>query len=93
MSDLLKRLRERLNDAPMETERLIDDAADRIEALEQAYMKAHSALELIATPKRTDGTWNRDREACRDVSAKTLAQLRQDFNTAAEQPARAEDTR
>ena len=66
-------------DSPHRAMRLVD--ASRIEALEQAYMKAHSALELIATPKRPDGTWNRDREACRDVAAKTLAQLRQDFNT------------
>jgi hypothetical protein len=57
-----------------------EDGLRDAQALEQAYMKAHSALELIATPKRPDGTWNRDREACRDVAAKTLAQLRQDFN-------------
>lgn len=30
------------------------------------------ALELIATPMRPDGTWNRDREACRDLARKTL---------------------
>jgi hypothetical protein len=61
-----------------------EDGLRDAQALEKAYMKAHSALELIATPKRPDGTWNRDREACRDVAAKTLAHLRQDFNALAQ---------
>ena len=30
------------------------------------------ALELIATPMRPDGTWNRDREACRQLAAEAL---------------------
>lgn len=30
------------------------------------------ALELIATPQRPDGTWNRDREACRLLALKAL---------------------
>jgi len=30
------------------------------------------ALELIAAPKRPDGTWNRDREACRQLAAEAL---------------------
>lgn len=29
-------------------------------------------LELIATPMRTDGTWNYDREACRILAEKEL---------------------
>jgi hypothetical protein len=33
---------------------------------------ALQALELIATPMRPDGTWNRDREACRILAAKAL---------------------
>ena len=35
-------------------------------------MKAHNALELIAAPRRPDGTWNRDREACRQLAAEAL---------------------
>ncbi len=31
-----------------------------------------AALELIATPQRPDGTWNRDREACRELAAEAL---------------------
>ncbi len=44
MSDLVKRLRDRPNDAPMESERLMDEAADRIEALEAALRQAREAL-------------------------------------------------
>lgn len=33
---------------------------------------AREALELIAAPKRPDGTWNREREACRQLAAEAL---------------------
>ena len=33
---------------------------------------AQQALELIAAPMRPDGTWNRDREACRQLAAEVL---------------------
>jgi hypothetical protein len=36
---------------------------------------ATSALELIAAGKRPDGTWNRDREACRQLAVDALAKL------------------
>ena len=32
----------------------------------------HEALQIIATPQRPDGTWNRDREACRQIAAEAL---------------------
>ena len=35
-------------------------------------LQAREALELIAAPQRTDGTWNRDREACRELAAEAL---------------------
>jgi hypothetical protein len=35
-------------------------------------MTARAALELIAAPMRPDGTWNRDREACRQLAAEAL---------------------
>lgn len=35
-------------------------------------LDAREALELIAAPKRPDGTWNRDREACRQLAAEAL---------------------
>lgn len=44
-----------------------------------ALTEAQSALELIASPKRPDGTYNRDRRACellaRDALAKISAKL------------------
>ena len=35
-------------------------------------MQAREALELIAAPCRPDGSWNRDREACRRIAAEVL---------------------
>lgn len=43
---------------------------DAMNALRATDMRA--ALELIATPQRPDGTWNRDREACRELAAEAL---------------------
>jgi hypothetical protein len=35
-------------------------------------LKMRSALELIATPMRADGTWNRDRAACQELAKSAL---------------------
>ena len=35
-------------------------------------MQAREALELIAAPQRPDGSWSRDREACRQLAAEAL---------------------
>ena len=35
-------------------------------------IQAREVLELIAAPMRPDGTWNRDREACRQMAAEAL---------------------
>lgn len=35
-------------------------------------LEMRAALELIAAPMRPDGTWNRDREACREMAAEAL---------------------
>lgn len=35
-------------------------------------LQAREVLELIAAPMRPDGTWNRDREACRQMAAEAL---------------------
>jgi len=35
-------------------------------------LQAREVLELIAAPQRPDGTWNRDREACRKLAAEAL---------------------
>ena len=34
--------------------------------------RLRAALEMIASPMRPDGTWNRDREACRQLAEKVL---------------------
>ena len=34
--------------------------------------KLRAALEIIASPMRPDGTWNRGREACRQLAEKVL---------------------
>ena len=36
-------------------------------------LEAREVLQLIAAPMRPDGTWNRDREACRQLAADALA--------------------
>jgi hypothetical protein len=45
---------------------------DRMFELETERDALRAALELIAAPMRTDGTWNRDREACRELAAQAL---------------------
>ena len=67
------------------------DAALRSRTLRQAMAAAgftrrpslraremRAALELIAAPMRPDGTWNRDREACRELAAEALGRYDED---------------
>ena len=56
-------------------------AADEIERLyanivaeRERSAKMRVALELIAAPVRPDGSWNRDREACRLLAAEALGE-------------------
>ena len=53
-------------------ERKGDPELDRLRA-ENAALR--SALELIATPKRPDGTYNRSREACEVLARESLEKL------------------
>ena len=46
-----------------------------IDALTAALSEAETALELIASPKRADGTYNRDRGACEQLARDTLAKV------------------
>ena len=41
-------------------------------ALRGELERLRSALQLIATPQRPDGSWNRDREACRVLAEEAL---------------------
>ena len=44
----------------------------REEMLAERIAKLETALHLIASPQRPDGTWNRDREACRVIAQEAL---------------------
>jgi len=44
--------------------------------LAAALAETQSALELIATPQRPDGTYNRDRRACEQLARETLAKVK-----------------
>ena len=50
-----------------------------MQRLEDENHRMKCALLLIATPVRPDGTYNRDREACRLLAKKTLEELLSDF--------------
>lgn len=50
---------------------------ERAEARAEAA-KYRAALELIAAPKRPDGTYNRDREACEQLARDALNACRGD---------------
>lgn len=41
-------------------------------------MEMREALELIASPQRQDGTWDRDREACRRLASEALGRYDDD---------------
>lgn len=41
-------------------------------ALQERISKLEEALRLIATPKRPDGTYNRNREACEQLANEAL---------------------
>jgi hypothetical protein len=48
------------------------DKQDENEDIKSALMIAIAALNLVAAPKRTDGTYNRNREACEQVARQAL---------------------
>ena len=45
------------------------------ESILDALREAQSALELIACPVRSDGTYNRDRRACEQLARDALARM------------------
>lgn len=55
---------------PTRSQKLADAGFTRRPSLRAMDMR--EALELIAAPMRPDGTWNRDREACRELAAEAL---------------------
>ena len=63
-------VREYTLDTRTRSEKLADAGFTRRPSLRA--MEMLQALELIAAPMRPDGTWNRDREACRELAAEAL---------------------
>ena len=51
---------------------MTESESDEMEELLECALKFERALSLIATPMRPDGTWNRDREACRQLAQDAL---------------------
>jgi len=76
----IDRLRAQLNEAIKDADRAIGHARS-VYAAERETLRA--ALELIAAPVRPDGTWNRDREACRQMAAEALGRY-EDWGLTAE---------
>jgi hypothetical protein len=50
----------------------ITETQHKIQQLQTIIARYESALELIATPKRPDGTYNRCREACEQIAKEAL---------------------
>lgn len=50
----------------------IMDNQDNIEDIKSALMIAIAALNLVAAPKRPDGTYNRGRESCEQIARQAL---------------------
>ena len=47
-------------------------AEAEVARLERRLATLESALQLIAAKRRSDGTWNRDREACQQLAEEAL---------------------
>lgn len=54
---------------------LLRKQCNRSQDLTQALSIAKGALELVAAPKRRDGTYNRCREACEQLAREALARI------------------
>jgi hypothetical protein len=52
--------------------------SEGIGSLAEKLLIAEEALTLIAAPKRPDGTYNRDREACEQLAKDALLKIRGD---------------
>lgn len=59
----------------LQDQQRLDDLRQIAVEAELKLATAVAALHLIAAPKRPDGTYNRSREACEQLAAKTLKEL------------------
>ena len=64
MTDVVQRIRSRSNDAPLPTERLLDEAADEIECLRSALVQ----IDAIAVTKKAGALVRMQRIAQRALS-------------------------
>jgi hypothetical protein len=55
-----------------ESEELLRELAEGRDYYREKSIRLRLVLHLIATPARPDGTWNRDREACRQLAQDAL---------------------
>jgi hypothetical protein len=58
-----------------EIDAMLVRADQKIQELQDRAAKMESALRLIATPKRPDGTYNHCREACEQLAREALESL------------------
>lgn len=58
---------------PPSLEEQIEDLKAKLAQSEEKRSKLRACLELIAAPKRSDGTYNRSREACEALARDALA--------------------
>lgn len=52
-----------------------ENSKDEITNLYNCVFEASSALRLIASPRRSDGTYNNDRDACRHIAEQTIEKI------------------
>jgi hypothetical protein len=64
-----------LDPIPMIEQRAYDELQKRYTLAAERYARLVAALRLIAAPKRSDGTYNRSREACEELARKALAEI------------------
>jgi hypothetical protein len=73
--EFLERKNRELEDVIEEALPLIQKLERKNEKIEEALTHAFVTLNLIAVPKRNDGTYNRCREACEVLARETLDKI------------------
>ncbi len=76
MSDLVERLRNRTHDAPMPSERLMDEAADALERLSKLFIAASSTIDLLESNARVQAELLADTCRERDELRRQLTSAR-----------------
>lgn len=59
----------------IQAEAELRDMQAYIEYSVERHLKLCEVLQLIATPQRPDGTWNRDRKACMELARDALKEF------------------